>query len=75
MNHEMTIAEIEARFDSEWVLIEDPRTDDELNVLGGKVLCHDRDRDAVYKRAAALRPKRSAILYTGQIPEETAVVL
>ena len=75
MNEEMTIAEIESRFQSEWVLIEDPRTDEALNVLAGKVLYHSRDRDEVYRKAVSLHPKRSAIVYTGTIPEETAVVL
>jgi len=71
----MTIEEIESQFDSEWVLIEDPRTDEALNVLGGKVLCHSKDRDEVYRKAVSLRPKRSAVVFTGEIPEGTAVVL
>ena len=75
MNEEMTIEEIESRFDSEWVLIEDPRTDEQLKILGGKVLYHSKDRDEVYRKAVSLRPKRSAVVYTGEIPEETAVVL
>ncbi len=75
MDAEMTIEEIESRFESEWVLIEDPRTDSTLRVLGGRVLHHSRDRDEVYRKAVTLRPKRSAIIYTGEIPEETAVVL
>ena len=75
MDQEMTIEEIRSQFDSEWVLIEDPRTDEELNVLGGKVLHHSKDRDEVYRKAVALRPKRSAVIYTGEIPGETAVVL
>jgi hypothetical protein len=75
MDKEMTIEEIESQFDSEWVLIEDPRTDEALNVLGGKVLHHSKDRDEVYRKAVSLRPKRSAVVYTGEIPEDTAVVL
>ena len=75
MDKDMTIEEIESQFDSEWVLIEDPRTDEALNVLGGKVLHHSKDRDEVYRKAVALRPKRSAVVYTGEIPEDTAVVL
>jgi hypothetical protein len=75
MNKEMTIAEIESQFESEWVLIEDPKTDEGLRVLGGRVLHHSKDRDEVYRKAVSLRPKRSALVYTGQIPEETAVVL
>ncbi len=75
MSKEMTIEEIESQFDSEWVLIENPRTDEELKVVGGRVLHHSKDRDEVYRKAVSLRPKRSALIYTGEIPEETAVVL
>ena len=75
MVKEMTIAEIELQFDSEWVLIEDPKTDDSLNVLSGKVLHHSKDRDEVYRKAVSRRPRRSALIYTGEIPEGTAVVL
>ena len=75
MDKEMTIEEIESQFDSEWVLIEDPKTDEDLNVIGGKVLHHSKDRDEVYRKAVSLRPKRSALIYTGEIPEDTAVVL
>ncbi|HUT92340.1 MAG TPA: hypothetical protein VMY37_22790 [Thermoguttaceae bacterium] len=75
MATEMTLQEIESQFDSEWVLIEDPITDEALNVLGGKVLHHSKDRDEVYRKAVSLRPKRSAVVYTGEIPEDTAVVL
>jgi hypothetical protein len=75
MSKEMTIEEIESQFDSEWVLIEDPKTDEDLKVLGGKVLHHSKDRDEVYRKAVSLRPKRSALIYTGEIPEDTAVVL
>lgn len=75
MSKKMTIGEIESQFASEWVLLEDPRTDEELKVLGGKMLCHSRDRDKVYRKAVTLRPKRSAVVYTGQISDETAVVL
>ena len=75
MDNEMTIEEIESQFDSEWVLIEDPNTDEDLKVLGGRVLHHSKDRDEVYRKAVSLRPKRSALIYTGEIPEDTAVVL
>ena len=75
MTREMTLTEIKSEFDSEWVLIGDPMTDEALNVLEGRVLHHSKDRDEVYRKAVSLRPKRSAIVYTGQIPEGTAVVL
>ena len=75
MEREMTMAEIETQFDAEWVLVENPQTDKDLEVLKGKVLHHSKDRDEVYRKAVSLRPKRSAILYTGEIPDGTAVVL
>jgi len=75
MERVMTISEIESEFDSEWVLVDEPETNEQLEVLKGKVLHHSKDRDEVYRKAVTLRPKRSAILYTGRIPEDTVVVL
>jgi len=55
---------------------ERPYTPDErLNVIPGRVVHHSKDRDEVYRKAVSLRPRRSAVIYTGEIPEETAVVL
>lgn len=71
----LTIAEIESRFVSEWVLVEDPTTHDALEVQRGKVLAHSKDRDEVYREAVRFRPKRFAMLYTGRLPEDTAIVL
>jgi len=71
----MTMEEIRSQFDSEWILIEDPETNETLEVLKGKVLHHSKDRDEVYRKAVSARLKRSAILYTGEFPEGTAVVL
>lgn len=75
MDRVLTLKQIEERFESEWVLVEDPETDDALEVQRGKVLWHSKDRDQVYRKAVELRPKRFAMLYTGKIPEDTAIVL
>ena len=77
VERQMTIQEIEAQFDSEWVLVQDPETNEGLEVLRGNVLCHSKDRDEVYRMAISMtqRPKRFAILFTGEMPEGTAVVL
>jgi hypothetical protein len=75
MDQEMTLLEIETQFDGEWILVGDPETDAHLNVIKGKVLCHSKDRDEVYRRMVEIRPKRSAMLFTGDFPENTAVVL
>ena len=71
----MTIEEIRSRFDSEWVLVEDPRTNEALEVISGHVLHQSKDRDEVYRKAVAVRPKRCAVLYTGEIPADTAIIL
>lgn len=71
----MTIQQIEGCFQDEWILVADPQMNEALEVLGGKVVCHSKDRDEVYRRAVALRLPHSAFLYTGKMPEDTAIVL
>jgi hypothetical protein len=76
MNEVMSLAEIESRFKSEWVLLEDPETTEALEVKKGKVLWHCKDRDELYRMVGELKSKHSAILYTGVVvPEGTAVIL
>jgi len=75
MSDMLTMTEIESQFIAEWVLIEDPQTNDALEVQSGKVLCHSKDRDEVYREAVRLRPKRFAMLFTGTMPKDTAIVL
>ena len=75
MDTSLTIAEIETRFESEWVLVEEPETNEALEVQAGRVTFHSKDRDEVYRKAIELRPKRFAMLYTGKMPENTAIVL
>lgn len=75
MGEVMSLAEIHARFKSEWILLEDPDTTELLEVKGGAVLWHSKDRDEVYRKARELRPKHSAILYTGTLPKEVVIVL
>ena len=71
----MTIVEIYEEFNSEWILLEDPTTNEDLEVQSGKVLWHSKDRDEVYDKAREIKPKHSAILFTGQLSEEAAIVL
>jgi len=51
MDKILTIQEIEAEFKSEWVLIDEPMTNDALKVQSGKVIHHSKDRDKVYRWA------------------------
>jgi len=75
MNKVMSLVEIHEKFDSEWILVEDPETTESLEVTKGKVLWHSKDRDEVYRKARELAPRSSAILYTGTIPQEGELVL
>ncbi len=75
MSDVLTLAEMKARYESEWILVEDPQTDEFLEVKSGKVRFHSKDRDEVYREAVKVRPKRFAMLYTGVIPKDTAIVL
>ncbi len=75
MDKVMTVAEIHSQFPSEWVLVEDPQTNEGLEVQGGRVRYHSKDRDEVYRLAVQTRPNRFAMLYTGTIPEDTAIIL
>jgi hypothetical protein len=74
-NEILTVEQIEASFESEWVLLEDPQTNKAQQVKSGKLRWHSKDRDEVYRKAVELHPKRFAVLYTGEIPEGTEVVL
>ncbi len=70
----MTVAEMEKAFASEWVLVDEPKTDKYQRVRKGKVLYHSPDRDEVYRKAIELRPKRFAFLYTGALPKDMVLV-
>ena len=70
MGERMTREEIDSRFESEHVLLDEPETDEHLNVLAGTVAFHSKNEEEVYRKAAELRLKRSAFLYTGKIPDD-----
>lgn len=53
MDEVLSITEIEAKFDSEWVLIEDPRTDEALEVQAE--LCAGTGRTGRRSTAGLLR--------------------
>lgn len=75
MDEILTINQIKKRFDSEWVLVEDPQTNEALEVQRGTVRWHGKDRDEVYRKALELHPRRFAMLYTGKMAEDSEIVL
>lgn len=62
----LTYAEMEARYDGEWVVVVDPVSNDQLEVLRGAVIAHSPDRDELHRQVRqyqAARPfRRSASL-------------
>lgn len=75
MKKKMSLSEMKDAFPSEWLLILDPETDETHGILNGIVDFHSKDRDEMYRYAVAKKPKRFATLYTGTLPENSAVIL
>jgi len=50
MARSIPLAEIQARFPSEWVLLEGPEPSEMLEVRSGNVLWHSKDREEVYRK-------------------------
>jgi hypothetical protein len=73
----LTIEEIKKKYDSEWVLIADPDTDEHFSVLGGKVVYHHPDRVTFDRVVLKLTPHPSdfAVLFTGKTPEGVSYLL
>ena len=66
--------EIKEAFKDEWVLVQVEKVDESFNVIEGEVLAHSKDKDQVYQKLLQIRPKQFSIEYTGEIPEDLAVV-
>jgi hypothetical protein len=75
MARSMTILEIGQQYQDQWVLVVDPVTDTALELQGGSVAWHSGDREEVYRKAIELHPPRFAVLFVGEMPDDTAIVL
>ena len=75
MENILTLEEIEERYDSEWVLLESPQVNENLEVLSGRIAWHSKDSDEVDRKAVEMRHRSSSFLYTGEMPEDTAIIL
>jgi hypothetical protein len=75
MGEILTREEIERRFVSEFVLVEDPETTPMLEVIRGRVLWHCKDRDELYEKMLELRPRSSAVVFTGKLPDDVVYIL
>jgi hypothetical protein len=71
----LTTQEIKNHYKSEWVLLESPETTATFEIVRGRVVFHSKDRDEVYRKLLEINPDSSAILYTGKLPQDTAIIL
>jgi hypothetical protein len=63
----LSIEEIRARYDGQWVLVVEPHANELCEVLSGKVVFHSKDRNAVWD-AAAPYTDEVAVFYVGDPP-------
>ena len=71
----MKWADIKKSYKNQWVLIEVEKVDESFNLLEGDVLAHSKDKDEIYQKLLKIRPKEFSIEYTGEVPEDLAVVM
>jgi len=71
----LTIDEIESRFPDEWILVIDPVSDPQFNVLSGEVVAHSKEREDIDRIALELMPASSAVWFNGEPPEDTVILL
>lgn len=75
MSKIMTFEEIEQNYDGQWVLIAYTETDEDLQVVKGKVIAHSANKEDVYQALAEAGEQPLAIEYMGSVPEDLAFIL
>ncbi len=75
MEESLTLAEIMEKYKSEWVLIENPQTDERLEIESGRVVYHSKDRDEFDRQVLQFRASRFAVIFTGRPPADMEFAL
>ena len=75
MSEIMTFEEIKLHYDGQWVLIAYTETDEELQVVKGKVIAHSINKEDIYQALESATEQPLAIEYMGQVPEDLALIL
>lgn len=70
----LTLVEIFEQYPEQWVLIVEPKLDENLEVIQGEVVAHSFDREGLYDQLYLRNGKSFAIEYTG-FTENDAVAL
>lgn len=75
MDEVLTIDELKNPYPDEHLLLVDFVSDEHNQILAGRVLCHSKDAEEMWRQGIQLQPKRAAHVYTGTIPEDVVFVL
>ena len=75
MSNILSFAEIEQKFDGEWVLIAYTELDLNLKPIAGEVLAHSIDRDIVYDALLHRGDRGVAIECFVPVPDDMAFIL
>ena len=75
MSEILSIAEIEKRYAPDWVLINNPLTDENCRVLAGEVVCTAPQSEELYRKATEMDLKDVAVFYLGTWPADVALLL
>lgn len=75
MSEIMTFEEIKQNYDGQWVLIAYTETDEDLQVVKGKVIAHSANKEDIYQALESAGEQPLAIEYMGQVPEDLAFIL
>ena len=74
----LSLAEINTKYDGEWIYAIDCQEDDIGNILGGKVVLHSPNRDYVIRAMPEYEDEVDSLTYfryAGKIPEGISIVL
>jgi hypothetical protein len=75
MSEIMTFEEIKKNYNGQWVLIAYSETDEDLQVVKGKVIAYSTNREDIYQALELAGEQPLAIEYMGQVPEDLAFIL
>jgi hypothetical protein len=75
MSEILTFAEIKRNYDGEWVLIAYSKTDEDLQIIEGKVIAHSTNKEDIYQALESTPEQPLAIEYMGEVPEDIAFIL
>jgi hypothetical protein len=75
MSEIMTFEEIKKNYNGQWVLIAYSETDEDLQVVKGKVIANSTNKEDIYQALELAGEQPLAIEYMGQVPEDLAFIL